>query len=300
VPAESVRHPSGSGGAGRSDAGRFSHTSDPVGGHGEIAGTGIVVVLVVVVVVVVLVVLVLVEGVVVVELEVVVLASAVVVVCAENGESSGCSSPASMSTVDATRASRPPGASDRSTVPSRSAQAASTSNAVMANGRHIVLDRTQCATSAVFTCLRTRVAAMSRNAYHDHLRSVPLFADLDDHDLDVVGRGATELTLTAGQHLMRAGSTAREMVVVLEGELSIQSDGEELASVGPGGFAGEMGLLTDEPRSADVFSKTDVTVVHIDSRSFDAILEEAPQIAVKMLPIVAKRAVAAGAIHHTD
>ena len=229
---------------------------------------------------------------------VVVVLDVAVVVGVENGDSSESSMPDTR--VVAARAAGSSGVSDRSTGSPPLAQPASTSPAVMTSGRHITPDRTECAPSTVFRHPRSNVAAMSRNAYHDHLRSVPLFADLDDHDLDVVGRGATELTLSAGQHLMRAGSTAREMVVVLEGELSIQSDGEEVATVGPGGFAGEMGLLTDEPRSADVFSKTDVTVVHIDSRSFDAILEEAPQIAVKMLPVVAKRAIAAGAIHHTD
>ncbi len=139
---------------------------------------------------------------------------------------------------------------------------------------------------------------MSRNSYHDHLREVPLFADLDEHDLEVVAQAVTELKLSAGQTLMRAGSTAREMVVVIEGELTIEQDGEEIATVGPGGFAGEMGLLTDAPRNADVKSKTEVTVAHIDSRSFDNVLDEAPQIAVKMLPVVAKR-VLDHVDHHT-
>ncbi|MEL6893442.1 MAG: cyclic nucleotide-binding domain-containing protein [Actinomycetota bacterium] len=130
---------------------------------------------------------------------------------------------------------------------------------------------------------------MSRNSYHDHLRTVPLFADLDHHDLDVVGKAVTELTFHAGQVLMRAGSTAREMVVVIDGELGVEQDGEEIATIGPGGFAGEMGLLTDGPRNATVTAKSDVTVMHIDSRSFDNVLDEAPQIAVKMLPVVAQR-----------
>ncbi len=140
---------------------------------------------------------------------------------------------------------------------------------------------------------------MSRDdAYHAHLRTVPLFADLDDHDLDVVGKGATELTLDAGTVLMREGSMAREMVIVMEGELVVTTDGEEIATIGPGGFAGEMGLLTDAKRHATVTAKTDVTVMHIDSRSFDNVLDEAPQIAVKMLPVVAARVIENSA-HHT-
>ncbi|MEM1332243.1 MAG: cyclic nucleotide-binding domain-containing protein [Actinomycetota bacterium] len=179
---------------------------------------------------------------------------------------------------------------------------------VTAPGRRPLLTRTTvprrvgtlASRSAAAGPRRCNVRRMSRNAYHDHLRTVPLFADLDDHDLDVVGGATTELTISAGTTLMKSGSTAREMVIVLDGEISIVIDGAEVATVGPGGFAGEMGLLTDAPRNADVTAATDVTVIHLDSRSFDGVLEEAPQIAVKMLPVVAQRCLAAGGRHTTD
>lgn len=132
---------------------------------------------------------------------------------------------------------------------------------------------------------------MARNAYHEYLRAVPLFADLDADELDVVGGAVTELTFSAGDVLMRAGSSAREMVIVLEGELCVKLGETEIATIDAGGFAGEMGLLADRPRNATVAAKTDARVLHIDSRSFDNVLTEAPQIAVKMLPIVAKRVV---------
>ena len=133
---------------------------------------------------------------------------------------------------------------------------------------------------------------MARNEYHRYLRAVPLFADVDEHDLDVIGRAVTELSFAPGEVLMRAGSSAREMVIVLEGELSVMFGDTEIATIGAGGFAGEMGLLAGAPRSATVAAKAPTRVLHIESRSFDNVLSEAPQIAVKMLPVVAKRAVA--------
>lgn len=132
---------------------------------------------------------------------------------------------------------------------------------------------------------------MPRNKYHDYLRAVPLFAGVDDHDLDVIGAAVTELSFKEGDVLMRAGSTAREMLIVLEGTLCVKLGDTEIAQIEAGGFAGEMGLLAGRPRNADVAAKTAVKVLHIESRSFDNVLAEAPQIAVKMLPIVAKRVV---------
>ena len=90
---------------------------------------------------------------------------------------------------------------------------------------------------------------------------------------------------------MREGSTAREMVIILDGTVEVTKDDEHVADVSVGGFVGEMGLLTDAPRGATVSAKSDVRILHIDSRQFDHVLNEAPEIAVKMLPIVAGRVV---------
>jgi len=140
---------------------------------------------------------------------------------------------------------------------------------------------------------------MAKNSYHDFLSKVPLFAGLDRQELDVVASAVTELDFGPGETLMRSGSAAREMLIVIEGTLSVTDADEHVADIGPGGFAGEMGLLSDEPRSATVSTKTEVRLLHIDARSFDHVLHEAPEIAVKMLPIVASRVVHNN-VRHTD
>lgn len=130
---------------------------------------------------------------------------------------------------------------------------------------------------------------MAKNQYHDYLRQVPLFADLDKGELDHVSQAATDLDLEAGNVLMREGSMANEMVVVVEGMLEVTRDGQHVADIGPGGFAGEMALLTHSHRNSTVTTKTKCSLVHIDGRAFSALLHDVPELAVKMLPIVAGR-----------
>ena len=67
-----------------------------------------------------------------------------------------------------------------------------------------------------------------------------------------------------------------------------------MADIGPGGFAGEMALLTRSHRNSTVTAKTACSVLHIDGRAFTALLSDVPEIAVKMLPIVAGRVAADG------
>ena len=133
---------------------------------------------------------------------------------------------------------------------------------------------------------------MIKNAYHDHLRKVPLFANLDRQELDALGLLATELSFPPGQVLLRQGDRAYEMFIVLDGTLEVTRDDIYIADIGPGGFAGEMALLTDSPRNATVTTKSDVRLLHVDARSLQNLLQSIPQIAVKMLPIVAGRVAA--------
>ncbi len=130
---------------------------------------------------------------------------------------------------------------------------------------------------------------MAKHAYHDHLTPIPLFAGLSDDELDAVAQAATQLDYAAGKVLMREGEVAHEMFVVVEGTLEVTRDGSHIADIGPGGFAGEMALLTRAHRNSTVLAKTPVSVLHIDGREFARVLEQVPPIAAKLLPVVAGR-----------
>jgi CRP-like cAMP-binding protein len=126
--------------------------------------------------------------------------------------------------------------------------------------------------------------------HEDPLRQIPLFSGMSAKDLEHIHKIATSLTVTAGEVLMEEGAVSHEMVIVIDGTLEVTRHGEHIADVGKGGFAGEIGLLCHRPRNSKVTVKTDGEILHIDGRGFTALLEDVPQLAVKMLPIVAERA----------
>ncbi|MGA1435895.1 MAG: cyclic nucleotide-binding domain-containing protein [Ilumatobacteraceae bacterium] len=135
------------------------------------------------------------------------------------------------------------------------------------------------------------------HAYHKHLVGIPLFADLDEDELDAVAAITTELNFSAGTALMNEGSGAHEMVVVVEGTLEVTRAGEHVANIGPGGFAGEMPVLNHPRREATVTAKTDIKALHLDGRAFGDLIQQVPSVAAKMLPIVASRVVE-NSTHH--
>ena len=132
---------------------------------------------------------------------------------------------------------------------------------------------------------------MAKNEYHEYLKRVPLFRDLDSRELDAVGAVVTDLRFSAGEVLIRQGDSAHEMFIVTAGQLEVRRDSEHIADIGPGSFAGEMAVLARTQRNSTVTAKTDVEVLHIDGRSLQALFADVPEIAVKMLPVVAGRVI---------
>ena len=60
-------------------------------------------------------------------------------------------------------------------------------------------------------------AAMAREAYLDHLASVPLFSACSKKELQKIAKASDELTIHAGKVLVDQGDTGRESFVIVEG-----------------------------------------------------------------------------------
>lgn len=89
---------------------------------------------------------------------------------------------------------------------------------------------------------------------------------------------STVLALPAGDVLMHEGAFGNEAMLVLEGDLVVERDGDVIAMVGPGSVVGEQALLLNAPRNATVTAASDVTVSVMSRREFTSILEACPTI----------------------
>ena len=129
----------------------------------------------------------------------------------------------------------------------------------------------------------------ARGKKTDLLGRIPLFAECSGDELEAIARVADELSLPEGRELMRQGATGRELVVIVEGEVAIERDGETIAIGRDGDFFGEMALVSGQPRNATVTANTDLRVLVLDGLSFDRLLRDVPTIAEKVERAVAER-----------
>jgi CRP-like cAMP-binding protein len=130
---------------------------------------------------------------------------------------------------------------------------------------------------------------LSRQTKIDLIRRIPLFAGCSRRELEAVSRVADELRFPAGRVLMQQGSTGRELIVLVEGEVNVERNGAAIAVRRGGDFIGELALVTGRPRTATVTAATDLQTLVLTGHDFDRLLREVPSIAGKVLKAVAER-----------
>lgn len=130
---------------------------------------------------------------------------------------------------------------------------------------------------------------ISRKGKTDLLRRIPLFGECSRAELEQVAAAADEIRLPAGRVLMREGEAGRELVVIVDGEVTVTRGGETIAVRKAGDFVGELALVTHRPRVATATTTTDVRALVVEGRAFDRLVREVPTIALKVLRAVSER-----------
>ena len=120
------------------------------------------------------------------------------------------------------------------------------------------------------------------------LREVPLFSEMDEQEVAEIRALMDEMKFKAGQVIIREGDTGELFYVVTEGHAHIviqDAGGHEvvLYEVGPGGFFGELSMLTKEPRSARVKAVENVTTLVLERDEFFSFLRKRPSAAIDVL-----------------
>jgi CRP-like cAMP-binding protein len=121
------------------------------------------------------------------------------------------------------------------------------------------------------------------------LKKVPLFAKLDKKGLQDVAHIADEIDLPAGKEMATEGDRGREFFVLLTGEAEVTKGGSRINTMKEGDFFGEIALVTKMPRTATVTATTDVDVLVITERDFDALLKKSPEIGRNIAEALAER-----------
>ena len=123
----------------------------------------------------------------------------------------------------------------------------------------------------------------------EQLSRIPFFEGLGDDDRARVASWLDVEEHPAGTLLSREGQTSYAFFVLESGEARVEKDGAELSRMGPGDVFGEIAMLGDGRRSADVFATSDVRLYSMFGTRVREMQEAIPAVAARLQELAERR-----------
>ncbi|BBO88794.1 cyclic nucleotide-binding domain-containing protein [Desulfosarcina ovata] len=125
------------------------------------------------------------------------------------------------------------------------------------------------------------------------LSGIPIFAELDADQLNLISGRMHVQRLEAGDIVFNEGDPGNEVCFVVEGILDVLKldNGrleQKIAVKAPGGSIGEMAVIGNFSRTATVRARTDATLLTLSRDHFEQICQDHPVIGVRMLRAMAR------------
>ena len=110
----------------------------------------------------------------------------------------------------------------------------------------------------------------------EELASIPLLADLTTEQRAMVAEMLREQEVEVGTVLAREGDYAYSLFFVVEGMAAAAHDTRLLTTLRPGDWFGEIGVLTQGTRSANVVALSKMRLLTLMAWDFSDLLHELP------------------------
>jgi len=121
------------------------------------------------------------------------------------------------------------------------------------------------------------------------LGAIWLFRACSAAQLRTIRKAVEEATVPEGRVLCEEGTLGREFFFIVEGTASVRRNGRKVATLSPGQYFGELSLLDRKPRSATVVSETPMTLLVLEQRRFNGLLDDMPTLSHKLLVAMSQR-----------
>ena len=121
------------------------------------------------------------------------------------------------------------------------------------------------------------------------LKKVPLFAGLDDRELEQIAGTMRERRFSAGDKVTEEGAGGAGFFVVEDGQAEVTVEGEARGTIGAGDYFGEIALLTGSDRTATITATSDMICWGMTPWDFRPLVESNSTIAWKLLTAMADK-----------
>jgi CRP-like cAMP-binding protein len=121
------------------------------------------------------------------------------------------------------------------------------------------------------------------------LAAIPLFAGLDEADLDTIAAVASEVEAVEGRSLATQGDFGYALYAVESGTAEVSANGSLLRTLGPGDVFGEIAVIASGRRTASVAATSPMRLIVLFNRDVWALEQQAPEAAARLRALVEER-----------
>ena len=121
------------------------------------------------------------------------------------------------------------------------------------------------------------------------LRRVPLFAGLEQDELEEIAQIAEEVDAPSGRELTHEGRHEGYFFVIVSGSVRVERGGRTINTLRDGDFLGEIALLDGGPRTATATTESPSELLVMTHQRFAQLLGTSPSIRAAILDEVGQR-----------
>lgn len=121
------------------------------------------------------------------------------------------------------------------------------------------------------------------------IRSLPLLEGLDSETVGFMAKRMQEVSVPIGGHIVKAGDFAYRFFLILEGSATVSRGGVPVATLKSGEVFGEMALVEDIRRNADVVAIAPMRLLTLMSWDFRDAMARFPEFRRRVEDLMARR-----------
>lgn len=127
------------------------------------------------------------------------------------------------------------------------------------------------------------------NVQASDLVDFDLFSGLSPDQLDSCAALFSEQRVLMGERLTHEDDFSYSLFLVLDGTVKVSVDGEVVARLGPGEYFGEVGLIRNERRNAEVTATETCRVAKLMTWDFEKLTQTHPALTERLEAKAAER-----------
>lgn len=121
------------------------------------------------------------------------------------------------------------------------------------------------------------------------LRTVSIFAEMQDDELSQLAPLVREVNVQANERIFSSGEISTTMYLIVNGSVRVHTEGRDIATLRERDVFGELAALDPEPRSASITALEDSLLFALEQESLYELMAEHVEVARGIIKVLCQR-----------